>query len=316
MRLALMATNVQKAGRGCDDSLAVTVAELLHEAVSCPLKTSRKRKSTKEITDEGEKDDEVQEPKRKKENTVKKVLEDATIKTPPTLPQTPRNRTTTKIQIQNAAGLTPSKKGNDWRTTWSDVSSSMSPDTKDYIEKVLAYNFSLSGANNVLEMAEQIVEAGEDFELSTASSSIAQLSRMDSPARAAAIRWKFILDEGTPKRLQEAKRLLMYVLVSQDIANLEHQALQPSTPFGKLFAEDRGVERRRVRNDRTAAAFVLDHFAAILYPNVTGEQLKQAKTRLTKDRDIAANAACCVEVFGRGVIPLMSGSSWLSASVS
>ncbi|KAH0384366.1 hypothetical protein KCU92_g4548, partial [Aureobasidium melanogenum] len=118
-----------------------------------------------------------------------------------------------------------------------------------------------------------------------------------------------------PRLLLKAQYLHNYLLLSKDFESLQTQAKSEETPLGKLYAEDRSKKRRRrTSNDRTRATFVLDHMVSVMYPQgATNKQKKEAKDRLTRDRDMANIVACFVKVFGIGILPLMFNSAWRSA---
>jgi hypothetical protein len=326
-KFGLGASNACKAGKGCDNSFHKDAVDLIYEAAAHPLWRKRVVKPKDQKTPEEkiqESDEKLRklDEKEKKEEQKKKRKRDAlekTAETPATTrikpPRTPERRDISPEDppIEALSRMTPSKKGDKWQSTWQAVSKPLSPDAKKLLLKVLTRTFSHTGANDALDMATMIIDDHVNMELITHGASAAQINNMSSPAKSAAALCRNMWENDRPKLLLKVQYLHNYLLLSKDLESLEVQARSIDTPFGKLFAKDRGSVRRRTTNDRTAGAFVLDHVVSLMYPNGTSETIKTAKARLTRDRDMAQNVACFVRVFGMGILPLMFNSSWRSA---
>lgn len=164
-------------------------------------------------------------------------------------------------------------------------------------------------------MAEGIIDDHVNMDLVTSAASVSHISQSTSPAKTIAIRCRNMWENEKPRLLLKAQYLHNYLLLSKDFESLQTQARSEETPLGKPYAEDRSKKRRRrTSNDRTRATFVLDHMVSVMCPQgATNKQKKEAKDRLTRDRDMANNVACFVKVFGIGILPLMFNSAWRSA---
>lgn len=208
-QVSIIAANVYDAGKSCDEGFSHEALALVQESAIAPLRKKKPDLETKA------------KPKTRKPQ-----------KTPPQDSETPprrslRQNTTPEQPIMQCGGcpppigtslsakmpiLTPSKKGNAWKTTWASIAKDLTPATKKIAGHMLDQVFSHQGVQDALEMAEQVTINHEVMELDAAAISTIRIGALQN-----------VLDS-----LQGGHKSIIYSL------SFPHLAL----PLSRMFSEE------------------------------------------------------------------------------
>jgi hypothetical protein len=314
LTLARMAANLAAEYKASEDALPPKLELALKEATKLPLQ--------KEVQ-KGKRKTELLKRPSKKIRLEHQTLEDlqdledlspdedtqATTPPPTTFVTTPRH------DLPLPQSLSPSGKGDGWRTIWEGYisqapqvnSSTQKPYTwPGQLTHLLEHIWGPGGAGNVLKMAAEVIE---DFSLYVIDANTA-VSDISSPTREIEIRMKRIWGMSKATGVKQAELILEYKLLAETMFNIEQETFDTRTQLGQLW-HARVVNPKLEVTDQARSNFVLQQVQQSMGSENTtdagkGNQMK----RLRREREFANNIALFIRLFGWGIVPLLANAPW------
>lgn len=251
----------------------------------------------------------------KKKKMAEKV---ATIpgSTPPPTLSTSDNGGIVESTPNSIAAISPSGRGNDWLQRWTNIIKKIPLNATtgkpavwpSLLTKTLTHAFGYDGVNNVITMAEQVVN---NLDMLTIDATKSADGDVTSPLRPLAIRLKQVWASSRGSAVTMADTICYYKLMAEDFSRLEQDTYLPETVMGQEWsARDSAL----AQTPQARSNFIISRVFAYLNPRSLTQKEKETEfSKLRKERIMARNVGLFVKLFGFGIVPLIGKSAWKEA---
>ncbi|KAH0283015.1 hypothetical protein M436DRAFT_84154 [Aureobasidium namibiae CBS 147.97] len=214
------------------------------------------------------------------------------------------------------APISPSGRGNDWLQRWTNIIKKIPLNATtgkpavwpSLLTKTLVHTFGYDGVNNVITMAEQIIN---NLDMLTIDATTSADGDVASPLRPLAIRLKQVWASSRGSAVTTANIICYHKLMAEDFSRLEQDTYLPETVMGQEWsARDSAL----AQTPQARSNFIISRVFAYLNPRSLTQKEKETEfSKLRKERTMAHNVGLFVKLFGFGIVPLMGKSAWKEA---
>jgi hypothetical protein len=162
------------------------------------------------------------------------------------------------------------------------------------------------GVNSVMKMLDAVFSDLGRLALDATTS----ITNSESSVCTLEMRFKRVFSLSKSHVLQSADLFCEYQRMAGDFVRLEKQTHDTSTDLGKKWAKRASDPKLETTSQARSNVIMHGVLDSMCTNTLTADEREKEMAKLWKMREYAHNIAMMIDIFGWGVVPLMSGAPW------